>query len=72
MARSSSALAMVAIVCSLQRAAAFLPARLATVAAARPNALHSRVGGVRLLAMISTEAKGAAESMEYRVFFKVP
>lgn len=73
---ASTILAMAATLCSLQRAAAFLPAaRLATVAA-RPAASHANArvlgGGARLqLAMISTEAKGPADSMDYRVFFKV-
>lgn len=69
MVRPAALLAMAATLCTMQRAAAFLPARLATVAA-RPAAV-ARMGALRTLAMISTEAKGAAESMEYRVFFKV-
>lgn len=71
MVRPAALLAMAATLCTMQRAAAFLPARLATVSARPSAALYARAGALRTLAMISTEAKGAAESMEYRVFFKV-
>lgn len=71
MVRPVALLAMAATLCTMQRAAAFLPVRLATVSARPSAALYARAGALRTLAMISTEAKGAAESMEYRVFFKV-
>lgn len=71
MVRPAALLAMAVTLCTMQRAAAFLPARLATVSARPSAALYARAVALRTLAMISTEAKGAAESMEYRVFFKV-
>ena len=52
MVRPAALLAMAATLCTLQRAAAFLPARLATVSARPSAALYARAGALRTLAMI--------------------